>query len=650
MALNLNNYKRISELTEKAELLDADVLPVDNSSDSASQRITFLNLVNQIKTKLKIGTLNTGTYIQGTSIGADLALLDTALNNLASDVDTDETNIQNLQTAITNILGLFGTAESSPSTNAYSAGEIIWYSSKFHQATTDIAVGDTLTEGTNIEEIKVSDISNYLLGLIQSNTGNITSLSGRMTTAESDIDTAESNIQTLQGNMQTAQGNITTMQDDIADLKDFTGYVTDDVVGVCIDYQNKTFTRLAGAEGKSAGTDFDQFLPFGGRRRCNVADDGTINAYHGDAGYTEDGSNGQVMVYQPKFYYKRVPLKLEKNTSTAGAKGFHIRKENIYVSAVPHAGFKIHPLFLADDQVTELPYVLLSAFEASIYDTSAGAYITDDAQVMNASEDKLSSIGGVKPASGRTQNFTRPTVEQMAQNRGSNWHGDFIQAESANIMLMFVELAGNLQNAIGQGVVSISDSPNTTNNSSLTGSTGSLGNRSGRASQTINERNGTTYTETADGKTAVTYRGMENPWGNIWKFVYGVNIWGDGTMGGGQPYVCINKQFAESKKTDNYHAVGFTVANANGYINAFGYGDPDFDWVFFPSEVGGNSSLPIGDYFYKTENLNEYRIALLGGLWYDGMDAGVCWHLVNGVGSRYRGIGGRLVYVPTAVA
>ena len=38
--------------------------------------------------------------------------------------------------------------------------------------------------------------------------------------------------------------------------------------------------------------------------RCNVADDGTINAYYGEAGYTEDGSNGQVMVKVPKFYYK----------------------------------------------------------------------------------------------------------------------------------------------------------------------------------------------------------------------------------------------------------------------------------------------------------------------------------------------------------
>jgi len=48
---------------------------------------------------------------------------------------------------------------------------------------------------------------------------------------------------------------------------------------------------------------------FGGRKRCNVADDGTITAFYGESNYREDGSNGQVMVYQPKFYYRRVITK-----------------------------------------------------------------------------------------------------------------------------------------------------------------------------------------------------------------------------------------------------------------------------------------------------------------------------------------------------
>ncbi|MBR5157791.1 MAG: hypothetical protein IKW59_08505 [Clostridia bacterium] len=64
---------------------------------------------------------------------------------------------------------------------------------------------------------------------------------------------------------------------------------------------------------------------------------------------------------------------------------------------------------------------------------------------------------------------------------------------------------------------------------------------------------------------------------------------------------------------------------------------------------GGTSSLPVGDYAYVTANLNGYRIALLGGIWNHGGSAGAFFWLVNnGVGVRYRFIGGRLVYVPTA--
>lgn len=76
---------------------------------------------------------------------------------------------------------------------------------------------------------------------------------------------------------------------------------------------------------------------------------------------------------------------------------------------------------------------------------------------------------------------------------------------------------------------------------------------------------------------------------------------------------------------------------------------PTYDWLFMPSEIGGSSALPVGDYLYVTPNLNGYRIARLGGNWYNGGNAGgFSWYCDNGVGYRYRNVGGRLVYVPTA--
>lgn len=102
------------------------------------------------------------------------------------------------------------------------------------------------------------------------------------------------------------------LSNEVEDIKAYIGYTDEDIAGLCVDYENKTFKRLAGAVGLSQGSDFNKFTMYGGRRRCNVSDDGTINAFYGNEGYTEDGSNGQVMVYQPAFYYKVVPLKLEK--------------------------------------------------------------------------------------------------------------------------------------------------------------------------------------------------------------------------------------------------------------------------------------------------------------------------------------------------
>lgn len=431
----------------------------------------------------------------------------------------------------------------------------------------------------------------------------------------------------------------------IRDLQQLTGFDTDDVVGVCIDFENKTFTRLANAVGLSAGDDFDQFTPFGGRRRCNLSDAGSVNKYCGDTGYAEDGSQGQVMVWQPKFYYKVVPLKMVKNTDTTGAKGYKLRKANYFISGSPHVGFKLHPAFIKPDG-TERDGYFIGAYEACIYDVSASTYIMDDSQVMDNVNDKLSSIAGNRPVSGLSQDFTRVKAEQMAQNRGSKWHGMYTQIAMAEFLLMFVEGAGNLQTVFGQGVTGITDN-SSYNCASHTGSTAGFGNKSGVASST-NDYTGTA--QTAANKVAFSYRGCENEWGNIWKFVYGMNIWGNGTMGGGEPYVCDNPaNFAESQNSGNYVGAGFTVANADGWINAFAYpdsGKEEFDWMLMPNEVGSgaDSNLPIGDYLYKTANLNGYRIARLGANWNNGLMAGLCWNLNSGVGSRGRHLSARLVF------
>lgn len=433
----------------------------------------------------------------------------------------------------------------------------------------------------------------------------------------------------------------------VTDIRAYLGMIeTEDVLGITMDYNNKTCTRIAGAKNLTAGADFDKFSMYGGRKRCNVSDGGTINAYYGDEGYTEDGSNGQVMVYQPKFYYLVCPLEYDRQET---GYGYHLRKANYYVSETQRAGFKLHPAFY-DKNGNEVDYILMSAYEGCIYDTSANAYLKNDEQVMDASKDKFSSIAGARPASGVSQNLTRPNIEQMAKNRGEGWHSFGIKTVSMEQLLMIVEMGMmNLQTAIGQGVVNLpwtTGSDTTSSYAGATGSTASLGNGTGRATKTTTYEGGKATDYTVDGKTSICYRGVENFWGNIWKFAYGINFYcevGKPFLG----YVCKDFNYAESKKTDNYENIGFALPSENGYVSAMGY-STKYDWLFLPSEVKGNSSLPVGDYYYQNNTWDGYRIARLGGTWNGGSYAGgFYWRLDTGVGNRSRDIGGRLVYVPT---
>ena len=592
-------------------------------------------------------------YISVKTVIEDAKKATTAAQEAAEAAEAAKTNLDNAKLSAENALSNLNTAISQASTSKGNLDNTIASANETKSQLQTVidnagtAKSDLSTVIDNAGTAK-SDLSTVIAQASDMNT----TLSATIQTA-SDLDTSlkEQNSQAL--------ANISALSDEnfnadeiltgVEDIKAYLGYVDEDIAGICIDYQNRAFSRLAGAYGKNAGEDFDAFPMFGGRKRCNVSDDGTIVAYYGDADYAEDGSMGQVMVYQPKFYYKVVPLVFDKNTDSNI--GYHLRKANYYVSSRPKTGFKLHPAFY-DVNGNEVDYILLSAYEGSMYDASEAAYVNDsvDESIAYAEGDLLCSVAGKKPISGlRSGMGTKANFENMALNRGSGWHLETIKATSANQLLMIVELGTmNTQTGIANGVVSISDN-SAYNCSSLTGSTADLGNGTGSATETINEIGGAETTYNTAGKVSVSYRGVENPWGNIWKHIQGVNIWGDGTMCGGQPYIANNFTFNESKHDDNYEPVGFTLSNASGYINAMGYGNEEFDWLLMPSEIGGTSALPVGDYLYVTPNLNGYRIALLGGAWNSGGYAGgFYWYCATSVGYRSRTVGGRLVYVPTA--
>lgn len=658
-----NSYQDIkNEIVQAKDDVDEQVANFDAKVASAQSVTTALEnataTANTAKSQLTSATSTANTA--KTNLTNATSTANTAKSNLETATSNANTAKTNAETAKTNLDASIATANTAKSNletaigNANTAKSNLDTSTKTGQtAKTNLetAISNATTAKSQLETV----ISNA-----DSIKSDLSSVIVSANTAKSNLDssvaTANGVYQSLQNENASASSNLEELRSEnfnsqeilagVADLRAYLGLTDDDILGLQVDYKNKTFTRIAGAVNLTAGADFDKFKMYGGRKRCNVSDDGTITAYYGDDNYAEDGSNGQVMVYQPKFYYLVCPVVYDPIDTGIG---YHLRKANYYVSEKARAGFRLHPAFY-DANGNELDYILIGAYEGSIYDTSESAYLLLDEQVMTVGEDKFCSIAGVKPASGLTQNLTRPNIETMAQNRGSNWHLENSKIASMEQLLCMIEMGTmNFQTAIGQGVVSISDN-SSYNCASLTGSTASLGNGTGRATETINEKGGVQTTETADGKTSVSYRGVENDWGNIWKFIIDPNIWGNGAMGGGEPFYCDDFNFAENKKTDNYKGAGFTVTNAGGYISAMGYSTA-CDWLFMASECLGNSSLPVGDYHWVTQNLNGYRLAPLGGFWRDGGNAGgFYWYLHAGVGFRTRHLGGRLVYVPTATA
>ena len=429
-------------------------------------------------------------------------------------------------------------------------------------------------------------------------------------------------------------GDIEALEAEIADLKGFVGYTDDDIYGVEVDFKNKKFTRLAGATNLTPGTAFDGIDAFGGRKRCILADDGTVLAYYGEAAYTTTGklaqavekngktyavgTNVQVMVEQPKFYYKMIPLELEKVE-----KGWIVRKARWYVSDTPRYGFKVHPLFVRNGKKKEKVY--LSAFEGSLWDASASAYIMDDSQVADFNADMLSSIAGAKPISGLTQNLTRANTRKLAQKRGEGWEQQTVQAASATQILMLIEYATfNMQSVLSAGNSSKTDN-GASNMAEITGATANLGNASSEVTN-------------ANGIKMFSYRGEENFYANIWK-------WLDGMNQKGRVIYIADHSFTDDKGNGSYEDAGIFAAESNGYISAFCYSEK-YDWLFVPGEVKGDSALPVGDYFWINAG-GGWMVAILGGSWNDGAcDGAFCLYLAYASSSRGRYIGGRLLYTP----
>ena len=151
-------------------------------------------------------------------------------------------------------------------------------------------------------------------------------------------------------------------------------------------------------------------------------------------------------------------------------------------------------------------------------------------------------------------------------------------------MLYLVEYADfNSQAKIGQGIVNDTAAHKT-------GETDVMVYHTGRAAGT-------------DGKTAVQYRGIENPWGNVSEFIDGINILTQ------VAFICTEPESYADDTNDNYKSCGFTTPDS-GFIKELGFSSV-FPWALLPDISGGGSSTTyIPDFVYS--GLGE-RVLNVGG-------------------------------------
>lgn len=141
------------------------------------------------------------------------------------------------------------------------------------------------------------------------------------------------------------------------------------------------------------------------------------------------------------------------------------------------------------------------------------------------------------------------------------------------------------------------------------------------------------------GKHSMSYRGIENLFGNVWQFVDGINLTTR------QAWVCKNvAEYASNVFAAPYEQLSYVNGSGNGYTSAMGF-DVNHPYAALPVSVaGGASNKYYSDYYYQAAGVT---IALLGGAWVYAAGAGLSsWYLHIGASSTDVGISGRLLKKP----
>ena len=170
------------------------------------------------------------------------------------------------------------------------------------------------------------------------------------------------------------------------------------------------------------------------------------------------------------------------------------------------------------------------------------------------------------------------------------------------------------------------------------GYTNEFGNGSGEKAYVVKNASGGTHATLM----ANRYRGIENPFGHIWKYTDGANI--QVTTGDSGLSILWTtddpSNFSDTSYT-GYDKKG-NICRTNGYAKKMLLGE---DGDIVPTEVGGSSSTYWCDYYYTNTSANRMQVVLVGGNADNRSNAGLANVNTNNAPSdANRNIGSRLYF------
>ena len=254
-------------------------------------------------------------------------------------------------------------------------------------------------------------------------------------------------------------------------------------------------------------------------------------------------------------------------------------------------------------------------------------------------------------------NLTRDQFRQAARKRGSGWEMYTYNAHKTLFWLFAVEYAtldskkpfnakkdanGFAQGGLGLGPTQMTDWANFNNVNPLIpcGYTNEFGNSSGEKAYVVkNSSDGTHATLMAN-----RYRGIENPFGHIWKYTDGANI----QVTTGDDGLSILWTTDDPSNFSDSSYVGYdkkgNICRVNGYAKKTLLGE---DGDIIATEIGGSSSTYWCSYYYTNISANYMQTVLIGGAADEGQGAGLVRISTNITPSATGyNVGSRLCFFP----